>query len=180
MLVDELRLLPTEFETAHTKNQMMTCDDAPQMLKIWSDDDVTRFMNIETFTTINQAREIISAILQEETANRYVIFYKENSELIGSCGINELCIENMTAEIGYELKKSHWGLGIMTEILQTFVHIIQTTTNIQALKAKVDPENIASIRLLEKLRFDFDETATEFDMNTKTLKNIKVYSRGII
>ncbi|MBA3927331.1 GNAT family N-acetyltransferase [Listeria rustica] len=180
MLVDILQKIPTEFETARTQNRMMRRDDAAQMLHVWSDPDVTRFMNIENFSTIDQAREIILAILQEKTANRYIIMDKMNSELIGSFGINELDLNTLNAEIGYELKKSYWGSGIMSEVLQTFMHITQSTTGILTFTAKVDPENRASIKLLEKLGFDYDKTVTELDMNTKTLKNVKQYSRGII
>lgn len=180
MLVDILRRIPAEFETARTQNRMMNCNDAAQMLHVWSDPDVTRFMNIETFSTIDQAREIILAILQEETANRFVIIDKIDGELIGSFGINEFYQDTMTAEIGYELKKSYWGLGIMFEVLQAFMQIIESTSHILAFTAKVAPENQASIRLLEKLGFNYDKTVTELDMNTKTLKNVKQYSRGII
>lgn len=180
MLINILRKLPTEFETARTRNRVMTCNDAEQMLKIWSDNDVTRFMNIEAFTTIDQAREIILAIQQEKTANRYVIIDKISADLIGSFGINELYLDTMSAEIGYELKKSHWGFGIMSEVLQVFIQEILSVSNILVFTAKVDQENLASIKLLEKLGFNYDKMVSEFDMNTKTLKNVKQYSRGII
>lgn len=180
MLVDILRKIPAEFETTRTQNRMMTCDDADQMLQVWSDEDVTRFMNIETFSTVEQAREIILAILQEKAANRYVIMDKTSGEVIGSFGINELYIDTMTAEVGYELKKKYWGSGIMSEVLQAFMQIVQSTSNILIFTAKVAPENEASIRLLEKLGFHYEKTISELDMSTKTLKAVKQYSRGII
>ncbi|MBC1474667.1 GNAT family N-acetyltransferase [Listeria grandensis] len=180
MLVNELRNLPWEFKTNRTLLRVMTHDDADKLLKIWSNTEVTRYMNIETLHTIEQAHEIISAILDTKSANRYVIIDKLNRNIIGSFGINELYLNTMTAEIGYELKQSYWGTGLMAEILNVFIQLIQTTTTIKILTAKVSPENIASSKLLKKLDFTFDKTVSEFAMKTKTLETVEQYKRELV
>lgn len=171
MLLEALNNLPKEFETERIYARSMTDNDAPQLLEIWSDDNVTHHMNIETFHAVSEVSEMISAIELEATACRYVIIDKSTNEMIGSFGINELYLNSMTAEIGYELKESHWRKGIMTEILSSFIAVIQTTTTISALTAKVSPENIASSQLLMKLDFHFDKVVSEFNMQKKNVRN---------
>lgn len=175
MLVEVLRTLPSEFVSDNWRIRHMTLRDAEQLFEIWSDMQVTEYMNIETFDTLTQAKEIIDAINQTETACRYVIESIVSQELIGSFGINELYLGTMTAEIGYELKRAYWRKGIMSTILSTFIHVINSTTPIKILTAKVAQKNIPSSSLLIKLGFQFDELVSEFDMKSKNLEKVRQY-----
>ncbi|MBC1292145.1 GNAT family N-acetyltransferase [Listeria booriae] len=175
MLVETLQTLPSEFVSDNWHIRYMTAEDAEQLLEIWSDTKVTEYMNIETFDTLTQAKEIIDAIDKTETACRYVIEDTISKELIGSFGINELYLGTMTAEIGYELKRAYWRKGIMSTVLSTFIHVIYSTTPIRTLTAKVSPQNAPSSTLLIKLGFQFDELVSEFDMKSKNLEKVRQY-----
>ncbi|WP_420478555.1 GNAT family N-acetyltransferase [Brevundimonas sp. FT23028] len=56
-------------------------------------------------------------------------------------------------DIGYILHPDHWGLGLAGEAAQAAIDHVFTVTDLQALTADVDPDNAASIRLLERLGF---------------------------
>lgn len=54
------------------------------------------------------------------------------------------------AELGYVLRKSAWGRGIATEATKIAIARGFDDLNIERIEAFVDPENLASVRVLEK------------------------------
>jgi len=134
----------------------MAIADAKSLLAIWSDPDVTKFMNIPRFTQVEQALEMIELLNQlanEHKAIRYSIIEKTSNCIIGSCGFNNLNFENATAEIGYDLAKTHWGKGYATEAIISIINYAFTHFAMSTIVAKVDAANINSIKVLQKLNF---------------------------
>jgi [ribosomal protein S5]-alanine N-acetyltransferase len=61
--------------------------------------------------------------------------------------------------LGYMLSKVNWNNGYATEFVEGFIHWCREN-NISSILARVDPDNIASIRVLEKNNFSTDSTDT--------------------
>lgn len=61
--------------------------------------------------------------------------------------------------IGYVISKVKWGKGIATELVDSFIHWCKEN-DISIVSAKVDPENIASIRVLEKNNFSKETSSS--------------------
>lgn len=61
--------------------------------------------------------------------------------------------------IGYVVSKVKWGKGVATELVEGFIHWCKEN-NISTVSAAVDPDNIASIRVLEKNNFLTETTDT--------------------
>jgi [ribosomal protein S5]-alanine N-acetyltransferase len=61
-------------------------------------------------------------------------------------------------EVSYGLVASHRGQGIATEIASALVDYAFETLNVRRILATIDPDNIASIRVAEKLGFVLKET----------------------
>ena len=57
------------------------------------------------------------------------------------------------AEIGYCLRRDHWRRGIAEEALRTIIQFGFQSMNLNRIHACPWVENIASVRLLEKLGF---------------------------
>lgn len=72
---------------------------------------------------------------------------------MGSCGYNYLDYEHARAEIGYDLAKAYWGKGYAAEAVSALVDHGFTSLKLNRIEAKVDPRNVNSIKLLEKLEF---------------------------
>jgi ribosomal-protein-alanine N-acetyltransferase len=70
--------------------------------------------------------------------------------VIGFCGIKYLP-EIDLPEVGYRYLKEYWGKGIGTEAANICVDFARTDLKIKKLIALIVPENIASIRVAEKL-----------------------------
>jgi len=80
------------------------------------------------------------------------IYDKEDSGLIGDCGFYRANAEE--AEIGYTVVPQHQGRGIATEVVRSLVEYIFRETSTHRIVAKTDPENIASIKVLERIGFE--------------------------
>ncbi|HBJ00771.1 MAG TPA: GNAT family N-acetyltransferase, partial [Lysinibacillus sp.] len=103
-----------------------------------------------------QALEMIKLLNQlanEHTAIRYSIIEKTGNNIVGSCGFNNVDFDNATAEIGYDLAKTHWGKGYATEAIIALIDVAFTHLEMTTIVAKVDAANINSIKVLQKLNF---------------------------
>lgn len=61
----------------------MQLDDAPSLFEFWSDPMVTKHMNIEAFTDISQAQEMIvllQKLFTENKAIRWTILLKDSND----------------------------------------------------------------------------------------------------
>lgn len=133
-------------------------------------------MNIEKFSTILQAEEMIQAIENEPNACRYTIFDTINPlQTIGSLGINDINKTTEMVEIGYELAQKYWRQGLMFEVLNAFLSTIKPFLPYKSITAKVLPENIASIKLLKKLNFELVSTGQELDLHSGKICEISNY-----
>ncbi|MBC1418790.1 GNAT family N-acetyltransferase [Listeria fleischmannii] len=173
MIVNLFHALPKIISTKRLTMVRTTLAHSPALFKIWSDSEVAEYMNIEKFTTVLQAEEMIKAINAEPAACRYTIFL--NKEIIGSLGINEINSLDNTIEIGYELAKPFWKKGYMTELLTGFLSEIESSLPYKGVFAKVLPDNSASILLLEKLGFQLENQTEELDLYTKKVCTIFIY-----
>ncbi|MGP4039751.1 GNAT family N-acetyltransferase [Gracilibacillus sp. D59] len=165
-------------ERLHLKR--MTTDDAASLFTIWSDPKVTEFMNISNFTTQNQAEEMISfldQLAQDQKAIRFTIIEKKTNEIIGSCGYNSLDFDNEKTDIGYEIARDHWGKGYAPEAISSLIQYAFNTLHFHRIEAKVEPENINSIKVLDKLGFTFEGTLRQCEKSKDRFINLNMYSR---
>ncbi|MCY9545574.1 GNAT family N-acetyltransferase [Lysinibacillus xylanilyticus] len=157
----------------------MKMADAHSLFNIWSDPEVTKFMNITNFTHEEQVKEMIELfdeLTEERKAIRFTIIEKESNEIIGSCGFNSFDVDNGTAEIGYDLAKAYWGKGYAPESISALIDFAFTTLNINRIEAKIEPGNINSIKVVEKLNFTFEGTFKEYEESKESSYDINVYS----
>lgn len=176
----EGKVLITELHTKRLLLRKMKVSDSPSLFRIWSDPDVTRFMNISSFTDENQAKdmiELLDELAQENKAVRYAIIELESNEIIGSCGFNSIDFENAKVEIGYDLAKSFWGKGYATEAISALLDYAFTTLELNRIEAKVEPENINSIKLLQKLNFVFEGTLRQSERSNGKFLDLNLYSK---
>ena len=144
-------------ETERLILRALSEEDATTLFKYWSDDEVTSYMNIDAFTDLSQARNMINllnSLLKEKQAIRWGIYSKELACLIGTCGYNSgLKQETYIGEIGYELGRQHWGKGYMAEALEPILEYGFNILDLNRIEAYVMLENTKSASLLERLGF---------------------------
>lgn len=77
-----------------------------------------------------------------------------SDRMIGILGVPGVSSPPGTAEVGYVYDESVWGRGYATEALAAYMDIYwDHAKEIDYMVAKVDPENIPSIKVLKKCGF---------------------------
>lgn len=129
--------------------RQMSLDDAPGVLEVLSDKDVTKDMGIRPLTSVEEAEGVISFVnrlFDLNQALRWGIIKKDTNTLIGTCGFNGWEVQRGSrGEVAYDLGKQYWRKGYMTEILTHVIgfgfhemnlHRIEAFTNIDATPSK--------------------------------------------
>ncbi|MGD0032297.1 GNAT family N-acetyltransferase [Paenibacillus illinoisensis] len=143
-----------QIETDRLKLAILTLDDTKAVFRHFSDENVTRFMDISPCKDIDEAEEIIKFHI-DDTGCRWGIFSKSHAQLIGTCGFH--CWfqgEKSRAEIGFDLARGYWGRGIMQEALKPVIDFGFNVMSLDFIEATVEQENEKSINLLRKLNFE--------------------------
>lgn len=157
----------------------MEVSDSHSLFKIWSDPDVSKFMNISSFTHEAQAKEMIQLLeelTQASKAIRFSMIELKSNEIIGTCGFNSIDFENAKAEIGYDIAKAYWGNGYAPEGISAILNYGFETLKLNRIEAKVEPANVNSIKVLEKLHFTFEGTLRQYEKSKGNFIDIKMYS----
>lgn len=78
---------------------------------------------------------------------------KQTNELIGDLGIHFMGDDQQQCELGCTIGKAWHNQGFATEAMQAIINHLFTERNKHRISASVDPNNTASIKLLERLGF---------------------------
>lgn len=142
-------------ETARLHLRILTLQDVEEVFGHFSDEAVTRFMDIEPCKNLAEAKDIISYHI-EDAGCRWGLFNKSDNRLIGTCGYHYLrnIRDEWTAEVGFDLSKHYWGNGYMLEAMREVILFGFAGMELSTIDATVEPENERSIHLLGRLGFD--------------------------
>ncbi|WP_419885801.1 GNAT family N-acetyltransferase [Paenibacillus sp. B-A-8] len=175
-------MLTTELHTERLHLRKMKVSDSPSLFKVWSDPEVTKFMNVDCFTDESQVKEMIQLLdefSRDNKAIRFSVIEKESNEIIGSCGYNFLDFENEKAEIGYDIARAFWGSGYASEAISALLECAFSTLKLNRIEAKVEPENVNSIKVLQKLNFMFEGTLRRYEKVNGKFIDLNMYSKLI-
>ena len=140
-------------ETERLRLSILTLDDTEAVYKHFSDENVTRFMDISPCKDTDEAEEIIRFHI-EDTGCRWEIFSKVDNQFVGTCGFHcWVQSDQPKAEIGFDLAKEHWGKGFMQEVMKHVMEFGFKQMDLEIIEATVERENNRSINLLVKLNF---------------------------
>lgn len=86
---------------------------------------------------------------------RYYIYHTDNpNTIIGAVNFNFLSDGNVRfSEIGYKIDKNYQNQGIGYEACMAGIEIMKSCYGFKRFDARIHPDNVASIRLAEKLGF---------------------------
>lgn len=139
----------------------ITADDAAFWLRNFSDPDVVECTAYEPPADLAAAKgeieQYCTRVFEEETGIRWGISLKGRAELIGTLGYHGWVQgRDRRARMGYDLLPEHRRQGIMTEAMSVALAYGFKTMTLNRVEALVDPRNVPSIRLMERLGFQRD------------------------
>jgi [ribosomal protein S5]-alanine N-acetyltransferase len=143
-------------DTQRLRLRPLRMDDAEDFFEIWSDNEAMRYFSFQPMHSIAQAEERIASKLQFSADRRDLICVVElqsTGEVVGDCALFNGVAHSQRAEIGFCLKRKHWGNGYMVEATAALIAHGFEQVGLRRLEADVDPRNQSSINLLERLGF---------------------------
>jgi ribosomal-protein-alanine N-acetyltransferase len=140
--------------------------DAGSLFAILGDEEVTQFYDDEVWRDITQATEQIEAWTAGFRAKRCIrwgIAPRKSGQIVGTCGYHGFHRWHRRAGIGYELARSFWKQGIMTEALGRIIQFGFEKIGLNRIEAVVMPDNEGSIKLLAGLGFQSEGVLREYE-----------------
>jgi ribosomal-protein-alanine N-acetyltransferase len=106
-----------------------------------------------------------------EKVGLWVLADRDSDALLGTACLWNWDRDAAVADLGYLLDPARWGEGLMHEALVPVLEFGRTRMGLRRIEARVDPDNLASIRVLTRLEFTAvgrDEHETVFALDTPT------------
>lgn len=135
-----------EILTPRLKLRTARAGDVEAMHAVLSDPRATRWWSTPPHATRDQTRIWLRAMIANGPDQPDFVIERDGV-VIGKAGFWRL------PEVGYILHPDHWGQGLGKEAVGAAIDHVFATRDLDELTADVDPENLASIRLLESLGF---------------------------
>jgi ribosomal-protein-alanine N-acetyltransferase len=142
--------------TQRLRLRKVVTTDASDIFSLRSDERVMEFLDRPMQKTMGDSRQLIKIItngINNNEAITWAINLKNDPKLIGTIGFWRIIKEHFRAEIGYLLHPDYQGKGIMQEALEEVLDFGFRTLKLHSIEANVNPNNLASIKLLERNRF---------------------------
>lgn len=148
-----------DFPNLETKRLYLTefvKSDAEELFKMRSDERVLKYLDRDPHKSVEESElmieKMISTYNSKEGIN-WIIREKDSLNVTGYIGYWRLIRENLRAEIGYAMKPEYWGDGYMQESLTKVIDFGFKEFCLHSIEANVNPNNLSSIKLLEKSGF---------------------------
>ena len=116
----------------------------------------------------NGARHWIERNLARYEADgfgRCAVILLATRELVGDCGLITTVVEGQPeVELGWIVRRAHWGKGIATEAAAAWREFAFDTVGLERIVSMISAENVASRRVAEKLGMSVEREALWGDL----------------
>jgi [ribosomal protein S5]-alanine N-acetyltransferase len=151
-------------------------DDFADLAPILANPEVMKY-SLSGVLTSDRTRNFIQKMLcryESEGCGYYAISDRNNRELIGYCGLLFCLIEGeQKVEIGYRLDPHYWHKGLATEAATAVRDYAFNQLRLNELIALIQPKNIASIKVAEKIGMKFERNYIFSGMPVKIYRIFK-------
>jgi [ribosomal protein S5]-alanine N-acetyltransferase len=177
-----------EFPTIVTERLLLrkfASSDANAVYEIFSNNNVTEFYDLDSFTSLDQATNFVNTriSLSEEGGKRgfrWAICLKpEPNTVIGSCGFHAVNKSFSSIEIGYELNESYWGENLAFEAVDAMLNYCFTENfpfPINRISASTNLDSTRSIKLLSKLGFKEEGILRQYGYWKNQFHDVRLFS----
>jgi ribosomal-protein-alanine N-acetyltransferase len=152
-------------------------DDAPALLALASDPEVTRWFSWGPYTSVEEPLAWIAAQKAKREAGTqldFVIHDREHGP-IGITGLAELSIRDRRAMVGTWLGRAHWGSGANAESKALVAHLAFAICGLARVGAYSNPENARSATALERVGFMREGTLRGWHRHGDRQLDVHVY-----
>ena len=145
--------------------RLMGEDDADLLWEIDQDPEVMRFLNDSKPTPRADIDDYFIPRMMAFTdpvagTGLWEIADRASGEYLGWILVREYGFDTRlhtpgNIELGWRLKRSHWGRGITTEAAQAIMDVVRYNPGVSVFSAIADVDNVASIAVMKKLGMQY-------------------------
>ena len=143
-----------EILTPRLRLRRAKLEDALPLFEVFGDAKAMRYWSTPPHPSLDETRRFVQAMVEapDEISDDFVI--ELDGRPVGKAGCWRL------PEVGYILHPDLWGRGLAREALETVIARMFEVRGQRALTADVDPRNLRSLGLLDRLGFRETHRAT--------------------
>lgn len=135
----------------------MRDEDAFHLFELNSNPEVVKYTGDVVTLNLADAQRILTQLVypqfQQYQMGRFTVLLKDNTYL-GWCGL-KFFPEKGEVDLGYRLLQRFWGQGYATEASRACLDYGFRELHLKKIMARAMPENLASIKVLQKLQMSF-------------------------
>jgi [ribosomal protein S5]-alanine N-acetyltransferase len=155
-----------------------TPSDAPALLELGADPEVTRFFSWGPYESLSEPEAYIAGLAGERERGERLDFLIVDRERgpIGVTGLTELSHRDRRAVVGTWLGRPHWGTGANRRSKALIAHLGFEVLCLERLGAYADLDNPRSQRALERIGFQREGVLRRWHRHGDTVHDVIVYS----
>jgi RimJ/RimL family protein N-acetyltransferase len=122
--------------------------------------------------TLDQTAERVSRYIAHEIRrgfSKWLIYETASNMPIGDSGFFTLP-DRARVELGYRLRKSHWGKGLATEVSRAWLSVAHDWYGLTEVYAYALPGNTASLHVMQKLGFAYSHLEDIYEVEVPLYK----------
>ncbi len=145
------------------RRQLLT--DLDDLWELYCDAEITKFIP-DAPRTRQEAQEELEWHMHGHPKNPqlglWATIQKSTGKFIGRCGLLPWTIDGANEiEVAYTIARAYWGQGFATEAARAIRDYGFDTLNLPRLICLIDPQNIASQRVAEKIGMYFEKESRD-------------------
>ncbi len=154
-------------ETDRLLLRRLVMDDLDALYKLYSDPDVRRYFPegvLDHKETQEELEWFLNGHPKHPELGLWATIQKSSGKFIGRCGLLPWTIEGRhEVEIAYLLDKEFWGQGFASEGALAIRDYAFKKLGLQRLVCLIDPKNIASQKVAEKIGMTLEKQVDGID-----------------
>jgi RimJ/RimL family protein N-acetyltransferase len=141
--------------------------DLDDLWALYCDPEITKFIPDAPRSCVEAKGELewhMNGHPQYPELGLWATVHKETGKFIGRCGLLPWTIEGQReVEVAYTIAREFWGQGLGTEAAQGILNYGFEKFNLKRLICLIDPDNIASQRVAEKMGMSLEKRVDGID-----------------
>lgn len=154
-------IFPPIIETERLILRPRVITDAADIFEFASDPEVTKYVNFDTNTSIEETVQFLETCIKRYEAKElydYAFVLKETGKVIGGGGAFNIDRFPHRCEIGYVLNRKYWGQGFVPEAMKAVIDYLFRNRLVHRIESYHYIGNEKSGRVMQKIGMTYEGT----------------------
>ncbi|MBL8088920.1 MAG: GNAT family N-acetyltransferase [Anaerolineales bacterium] len=154
-------------ETKRLILRHQTLDDLDSLWALYQNPNITKYIP-DAPRSYEEAKEELEWHMhghpKHPELGLWATIHKETGKFIGRCGLLPWTIDNQfDIEVAYTIAEEYWGQGLASEAAEGILNYGFENLNLSRLICLIDPENIGSQKVAEKIGMKFERKVDGYE-----------------